>query len=65
MLARAAALGVHHLPRADVANAIGEWDLFVLASRQDPFPISILEAMASGRPIIGSRVDGIAEQVTQ
>jgi glycosyltransferase involved in cell wall biosynthesis len=64
MLERAAALGVRHQPRADVERAIGGWDAFVLASRRDPFPISMLEAMAQGRPVIGTRVDGIAEQIT-
>jgi glycosyltransferase involved in cell wall biosynthesis len=63
-LARAAALGVDHRPRADLAATLAGWDAFVLASRRDPFPISMLEAMALGRPVIGSRVDGIAEQVT-
>jgi glycosyltransferase involved in cell wall biosynthesis len=63
-LERARALGVHHEPRADVERALAGWDLFVLASRRDPFPISMLEAMAQGRPVIGARVDGITEQVS-
>ena len=64
VLARARALGIRHRPRADVWQALRGWDIFVLASRTDPFPIAMLEAMASGRPVIGARVDGIAEQVT-
>lgn len=64
VLARAERLGIHHLPRADVPRELASWDGFALASRHDPFPISMLEAMAHGRPVIGTRVDGIAEQVT-
>jgi glycosyltransferase involved in cell wall biosynthesis len=64
VLARARALGVRHRRQADVWEALRGWDVFVLASRTDPFPIAMLEAMASGRPVIGARVDGIAEQVT-
>jgi glycosyltransferase involved in cell wall biosynthesis len=63
-LERAAALGVRHEERADVQSELAGWDAFVLASRRDPFPISMLEAMAQGRPVIGTRVDGIAEQIT-
>jgi len=64
VLARARAVGIRHRPDDDVWQALRRWDVFVLASRTDPFPISMLEAMASGRPVIGTRVDGIAEQVT-
>jgi glycosyltransferase involved in cell wall biosynthesis len=64
VLARAERLGIRHLPRADVPHELASWHGFALASRQDPFPISMLEAMAHGRPVIGTRVDGIAEQVT-
>jgi len=63
-LARARAAGVAYAPRADVLSRMHEWDAFALPSRADPFPISMLEAMASGLPVIGTRVDGIAEQVT-
>ena len=35
----------------------------MLPSRSDPFPISMLEAMASGLPVVGTRRDGIAEQI--
>ena len=63
MAERAAATGIAHLPRADVPKKLREWDAFVLASRLDPFPIAMLEAMAHGLPVIGSRVDGIAEQL--
>ena len=63
LLQRAEALGIEHTPRADVAAHLGSWDAFVLPSRADPFPISKLEAMASGLPVVGTEVDGIAEQV--
>ena len=63
VLAAARSAGVGHLDRADVAAKLAEWDIFALPSRRDPFPLSMLEAMAAGLPVIGSAVDGIAEQV--
>jgi glycosyltransferase involved in cell wall biosynthesis len=63
LLARARAAGVKHVPTTDVFERLREWDAFVLPSRSDPFPISMLEAMASGLPVVGSRRDGIAEQI--
>ena len=63
-LARAAELRIRHVPRADVERVLRDWDLFVLPSRSDPFPISALEAMASGLPVIATAVDGLREQVT-
>jgi glycosyltransferase involved in cell wall biosynthesis len=35
--------------------------LFVLASRRDPFPLVLLEALDAGTPIVASSVDGIPE----
>jgi glycosyltransferase involved in cell wall biosynthesis len=55
--------GIEHLERADVAERLLGWDVFALPSRNDPFPLSMLEAMASGLPVIGAAVDGINEQV--
>jgi glycosyltransferase involved in cell wall biosynthesis len=63
VLRGAAEAGVAHVPRADVLAAFREWDVFVLPSRHDPFPISMLEAMGSGLPVVGTRVDGLAEQI--
>jgi glycosyltransferase involved in cell wall biosynthesis len=61
---RARRIGIHYAPSADVFERLSGWDVFVLPSRADPFPIAMLEAMGSGLPVIGSRRDGIAEQVT-
>ena len=38
-------------------------DVFILPSRAENFPCSVLESMASGTPVIGSRAGGIVEQI--
>jgi glycosyltransferase involved in cell wall biosynthesis len=63
VLARARGIGIIHIPSANVFERFGRWDAFVLPSRADPFPIAMLEAMASGLPVVGVRRDGITEQV--
>jgi glycosyltransferase involved in cell wall biosynthesis len=63
LLERARERGIAHIPRTDVFERMRQWDAFVLPSRADPFPISMLEAMATGLPVIGTRTDGIAEQI--
>jgi len=65
VIERAKKAGIAHQERADVVSEMRKWDAFVLPSRRDPFPIVMLEAMATGLPVIGARVDGIAEQITE
>jgi glycosyltransferase involved in cell wall biosynthesis len=61
---KAQRIGVVHRPSADTFECYRNWDAFVLPSRADPFPIAMLEAMATGIPVIGARRDGLAEQIT-
>jgi glycosyltransferase involved in cell wall biosynthesis len=49
--------------RSDVPEILAQTDVFVLASKTETLPISILEAMRAGLPVIASDVGGIPEEV--
>jgi glycosyltransferase involved in cell wall biosynthesis len=51
--------------RADIPALLKAFDLFVLPSRYESFPISILEVMAASKPIVSTQVDGIPESVLE
>lgn len=48
-------------PQSDVVSSLRQWDLFVLPSLLEAVPISILEAMSCGIPVIATDVGGVAE----
>jgi glycosyltransferase involved in cell wall biosynthesis len=47
----------------DVRQILSQLSIFVLASNSEGFPVSILEAMSFGIPIVTSKVGGIPELV--
>jgi glycosyltransferase involved in cell wall biosynthesis len=47
----------------DVAAAYAAIDVFVLPSRHEGLPICLLEVMAMGIPVVGTRVPGISDLV--
>ncbi len=49
--------------RRDVAELLARGQIFVLASRSEGFPRSILEAMRAGLPVVASDVGGVRESV--
>jgi glycosyltransferase involved in cell wall biosynthesis len=50
--------------RLDVPDLLADAQIFVLSTHYEGAPISILEAMRCGLPIIATNVNGIPEQVT-
>jgi glycosyltransferase involved in cell wall biosynthesis len=70
MRAMAATLGLQDavwLPgaRSDVAQILRSLNVFVMSSIAEGTPGSALEAMASGLPVVGTRVGGIPEVVDE
>jgi glycosyltransferase involved in cell wall biosynthesis len=49
--------------RADIPELLAANHIFILSTHYEGFPISILEAMRAGMPIIATAVNGIPEQI--
>ena len=51
--------------RRDVPAIMAAMDVFVLMSAHEGFPLTVLEAMAAGVPVVATRVDGCIEIIEE
>ncbi|MCX7761818.1 MAG: glycosyltransferase family 4 protein [Candidatus Kryptonium sp.] len=49
--------------RSDIPNILSQSDIFVLPSRWEGLPLTIIEAMMAGLPVVASNVGGVSELV--
>jgi L-malate glycosyltransferase len=50
--------------RLDAIRILGASDIFVLASLHEGFPVSLMEALAVGVPVVATEVGGVPEAIT-
>jgi glycosyltransferase involved in cell wall biosynthesis len=51
--------------RRDIDLLLAQSDAFVLATNWEGFPLTIIEAMRAGLPVIATNVDGVREAVVE
>ncbi len=51
--------------RKDIARILSAIDVFVLTSLWEGLPISVLEAMASSKPVVSTHTGGVAEAIVE
>jgi glycosyltransferase involved in cell wall biosynthesis len=47
----------------DLASVLPRWDVFVMPSLEEGFPIAALDAMAAGLPVVATPVGGVPELI--
>ena len=51
--------------KADVAGFLATGDLFAFPSHQEGFPLTLMEAMAVGLPVVATEIDGSVELIEE
>ncbi len=51
--------------RRDVASVLNDMDVLVSSSHSEAMPLAVMEAMASGLPVVATRVGGVPDMIDQ